>query len=532
MNIEKRQYQDDLIEDTVRLLSKQRKVCVQLATGGGKTVIFSKLAHRFYEKTGKRTLILVHREELMHQSKATMERMFGQEMSLIKAGTKWLEFTPAFIGMVESVYRRLDNIIADDMNIGLVIIDEAHNAAFNKIQVRFKEEFIIGFTATPLSSSKKEPMNKYYGALATGPSIKTLIGMGYLSQNITRSPREIIDKARIAIASTGDYDISSMAAEFMKTKYVMSTVSAYRRFSRGKKAIVYNVNIEHSKEITDCFETFEIPCRHVDGTTPEDERAKIFKWFHDTPGAVLCNVGIATLGYDEPTIETVIVNRATTSMPLWLQMCGRGSRVITEEWIGENQLRYPYKVSPKSRFQIIDMGGNTVSHGDWSDARDWHFIFNNPERPADGIAPMKECPQCGCFVHAATIQCKTILPETNEECGYIFNRRKYEEEKIYADFIVVSEDPELEKLLRNVKRNSYSAFFEAAVRMIDTAESSMEMTDIKKEQLFDLYFKFVEKWYAQAFPDRYFNYSWHRELAKYNFEKYYSFKNTKKLEYA
>jgi superfamily II DNA or RNA helicase len=532
MQIEQRQYQLDVIEDVVRQLGKYKNVCLQLPTGAGKTVAFSMLAHRFYEKTGKKTLILVHREELMYQSQATMELMFGEKMSLIKAGTRWVDFAPAYIGMVESVYKRLDGIIAEDMNIGLVIVDEAHNANFNKIIRHFTKEYVIGVTATPLSSSKKEPMKKYYNTLVSGPSIKTLIRLGYLSQNITRSPKEIIDKAKLAIASTGDYDIASMAEEFMKTKFVLSTISAYRRFARGKKAIVYNVNVAHSLEVTEYFNEFDIPCKHVDGNTPTDERAQIFKWFHDTPGAVLCNVGVATMGYDEPTVEVIIVNRATTSMPLWMQMCGRGSRIITDEWIAANQYKYPYPVSKKERFQIIDMGGNCITHGDWNDDRDWRYIFYNPDIPKDGVAPMKECPQCGCFVHSATIQCKTILPETGEMCGYIFNRRKYEEDKIYADFVTVTEDPELEKLLRNIRRNSYSAFFEAAVRMIDKAEGSMEMDSVKKQQLFELYFMFVKKWYAQAFPDKYFNEPWHKELAKYNFNKYYDYKLKPKIEYA
>jgi len=530
--IRDRQYQEDQIEDIIRSLGKYKNVLAQLPTGGGKTVMFSKLAHRYYHKTGKKTLILVHREELMYQTKATMENIFGETMSLIKAGTKWVDFAPAYIGMVESVSKRFDQVVAEDMNIGLVIIDEAHNASFNKLHRQFTKEYIIGFTATPISSSKREPMNKYYSVLSTGPSIKTLIKYGNLAQNITRSPKDVIDKAKLAIASTGDYDISSMAEEFMRTKYVMSTYLAYKKFSRGKKAIVFNVNIEHSIAVKDNFELFDIPCRHVDGTTPENERREIFKWFHDTPNAVLCNVGIATLGFDEPTIETVIINRATTSMALWLQMCGRGSRPCDQEWCNENQYRYPYDLKPKSRFQIIDMGGNCITHGDWCEERDWHWIFNNPEIPKDGVAPMKECPSCGCFIHAAKMRCDIVLPETGEECGHIFNRKAYEEQQILLEWVTVTDDPELEKLLNNIKRGSYQAFFEAAIKMIDRAEESMEMTPTKKNQLFDIYFSFVEKWFKQAFPERYFDKYWHRELAKYNFDKYYEFKNTKKLEYA
>jgi len=528
---QERQYQEDQIDEIVRYLGKYKNVLCQLPTGGGKTVMFSKLAHRYYHKTGKKTLILVHREELMYQTKATMESIFGESMSLIKAGTKWVEFAPAYIGMVESVSKRFEAIVAEDMNIGLVIIDEAHNASFNKLHRQFTKEMIIGFTATPLSSSKKEPMNKYYSVLSCGPSIKTLIKYGSLAQNVTRSPKDVIDKAKLAIAATGDYDISIMAEEFMKTKYIMSTFTAYMRFSRQKKTIVFNVNIEHSIEMTRTFGLFDIPCKHVDGTTPEDERRAIFKWFHETPNAVLCNVGIATLGFDEPTIETVIVNRATTSMALWLQMCGRGSRPIDQKWINEHQYKYTYTIKPKSRFQIIDMGANCITHGDWSEDRDWRYIFHNPDVPKDGIAPMKECPKCGCYVHAAKIKCGMILPETGEECDHIFDRKKHEEQQMLLEWVTVTDDPDLERLMNNVKRGSYSAFFEAAVKMIDRAEESMEMTETKKNQLFDIYFGFVERWYKQAFPERWFDRRWHMELAKYNFNKYYEFKNTIRLEY-
>jgi hypothetical protein len=461
-----------------------------------------------------------------------MELMFQEQMSLIKAGTNWVKHTPAFIGMVESVSKRIESISSEEMNIGLVIIDEAHNASFNKIIRHFTDEYIIGVTATPLSSSKKEPMNKYYNTLVTGPSIKTLIQLSYLSQNLTRAPKDVIDKAKLSIASTGDYDIQSMASEFMKQKYVMSTYKAYKRFARGKKTIIFNVNVEHSKEVQETFELFDYKCKHVDATTSEIERQEIFKWFHDTPDAILCNVGIATLGFDEPTIECVIVNRATTSMPLWLQMCGRGSRYCSQEWVNENQYKYPYPLKVKDRFQIIDMGGNCISHGDWCDDRDWRYIFNNPEIPKEGITPMKECPECGSFVHAATLICKMSLPETGELCGHIFDRKKYEEQQMLLEWVVVTEDPELEKLLRNIKQGSYNAFFEAAIKMIDKAEESMIMDGNKKEQLFNLYFSFIERWYKHAFPGRWFNASWHKELARYNFNKYYDFRNIKKLSYA
>lgn len=527
MNYEVRKYQEEHIESIIKHLGKHKNVLAQLATGGGKTVEFSKLAHRFYQSTGKATLILVFREELLEQSRETMKTIFGEEMSIIKAGTTWVKFAPAYIGMVESVYKRLNYM----PEVGLVIVDEAHNASFNKVIQYYTKEYVIGFTATPKSSSKKEPLNKYYGAIAVGPSIKTLIEYKALCQNVTRSPKEVVDRTRLQMASNGEFDIGFMADEFRKQKYIMSTVLAYKKYCKGKKAIVYNVNIEHSKEVAEAFEFCGHDSRHVDGTTSDLERKEIFKWFRETPAAILCNVGVATMGFDEPTIEVVMVNRATASMPLWLQMCGRGSRPITQDFITKKQDLYPYPLTIKNKFQIIDMGGNCITHGDWSDDRNWSYIFHNPDvYYGDGMAPMKECPECGCYVHAAAIKCTGTLQD-GEDCTYIFDRKKHEEQKFQLEFITITQDENIKKLIKTGGQENHAPFFEMAVQMIDGLDTvEVEMNEDKKSFLFDQYFSFVEEWYPFAFPGKYFNREWYKSLAKYHFNKYFKYKEDERAK--
>ena len=95
-----------------------------------------------------------------------------------------------------------------------------------------------------------------------------------------------------------------------------------------------------------------------------ENRDEIVQWYKDTPNAILCNVAILTTGFDAPDTETVIMNRATLSMPLWLQCTGRGSR--------------PSK--NKQMFKILDLGENAITHGDWCDSRDWKLIFEKPPK--------------------------------------------------------------------------------------------------------------------------------------------------------
>ena len=127
------------------------------------------------------------------------------------------------------------------------------------------------------------------------------------------------------------------------------------------------------------------------------------KWLKETDSAILCNVDILTTGFDEPSVECIIVNRSTTSLALWLQMTGRGGRL------------YP----GKEYFNIIDLGLNAVRHGDWSDPRNWKSIFFDNLKDGEGIAPVKDCPKCGYVNHAADRFCG--------ECGYEFPIKEIKE---------------------------------------------------------------------------------------------------------
>jgi hypothetical protein len=104
-------------------------------------------------------------------------------------------------------------------------------------------------------------------------------------------------------------------------------VKAYLDHATGRKGIVFAASVEHSKDLADAFLAAGIAARHVDGATPGDERAGIFAWMREPGARVLCNVGVATEGYDEPSISVVLLARPTKSRVLYSQMIGRGTRL-------------------------------------------------------------------------------------------------------------------------------------------------------------------------------------------------------------
>jgi superfamily II DNA or RNA helicase/RNA polymerase subunit RPABC4/transcription elongation factor Spt4 len=477
-----------------KLAAGIRSIVFQLATGGGKTVVFSAICARYTVKAKKSVLILVHRKELLQQTRRTLYNGFGIVAQPIIAGMHHIPHAQVYVGMVESVNRRIDQIRD---HVGLVIIDECHIANFNKIHHHFPQAYTVGFTATPLAASRKDPLKNYYQDIVCGVDIPELIKLNKtkpergLCQNITFLAKDTVDRSELKIKN-GEFDEGLMALYFSKPKHVQNTVTAYEKYAPGTKAIIFNCNIDHSLKVTAAFREKGYDCRHVDGETPQGERDEIFRWFKHTPGATLCNVGIATTGFDEPTIETVIVNRSTMSLPLWLQMCGRGGRPTLS----------------KSVFFIIDMGNNAYpAHGDWCDPRDWENIFHNPPKPGDGKgnAPVKDCPQCDAIVAVQVRVCP--------HCGFEFPRKPEELEKELEEFIVITKGINVKDVIaRHKEKKEYYPFFYIGDTLAKDAEKVIpKMTDENAAFILQQYHAKAQEWCDEV--GKKYN-QWHRERAR------------------
>jgi type I site-specific restriction endonuclease len=333
-----------------------------LPTGGGKTVIFTEIAKRYIQETEKKALVLTHRIELCKQT-SNMLCEFGVNNKIINSKVKELadqeEFT-CFVAMVETLNNRLNDGL-DISGVGLVIIDEAHYNSFRKLFKHFEKCIILGVTATPLSSNIKLPMYENYDELIVGNSINSLISSGFLSKATTYSFDVSLRSLRVGI--NGDYTVRSSELLYGNYSMLEKLLYAYEQKSKNKKTLIFNNGINTSKLVHETFHNAGYDVKHLDNTHSDNERKSIIQWFKETPGAILTSVGILTTGFDEPTVETIILNRATKSLTLYHQMIGRGSRVLPN----------------KKEFTVIDMGNNAARFGLWSTPMDWYAIFKSPD---------------------------------------------------------------------------------------------------------------------------------------------------------
>ena len=340
----------------------------QLPTGGGKTVIFSEIVRQYLKHHNKKVLVMTHRIELCKQTSSVLSE-FGVLNKVIDSKAKLddqNEFS-CFVAMVETLNNRLNDDKLDISDIGLVIIDEAHYNSFTKLFKFFSKSFVLGVTATPLSSSIELPMTDNYDELIVGESIESLIENGFLSRANMFTYN--VGLTSLVVGANGDYTVKSSEDLYTDNDMLSKLLNAYEERSKGKKTLIFNNGINTSLHVYDTFRAAGYPIAHLDNTNTKKERALILRWFKKTPDAILTSVSILTTGFDEPTVESIILNRATKSLTLYYQMIGRGSRILKN----------------KKEFDVIDLGNNFYRFGPWGDSLDWQRIFRSPNYYLDSL---------------------------------------------------------------------------------------------------------------------------------------------------
>ncbi|WP_108246054.1 DEAD/DEAH box helicase [Muricauda brasiliensis] len=344
-------------------LPEGTNILYQLPTGGGKTVVFSEITRRFIEQTGKKVMVLTHRIELSKQT-SKMLKGFGVANKVINSEVKELydqDDYMCFVAMVETLNNRLQEEKVKINNIGLVIIDEAHYNSFRKLFKYFDKATILGVTATPLSSNIKLPMKDNYKHLIIGESIQSLIDKNFLAKANLYNYDVSLRTLKLGI--NGDYTVKSSDEFYSAHSMLGKLLTAYEEIAKGTKTLIFNNGINTSLYVYETFKKAGYNVRHLDNKNTATERKEILEWFAETPDAILTSVSILTTGFDEPTVESIILNRATRSLTLYFQMIGRGSRVLPN----------------KNEFNVIDMGNNIARFGPWDAPIDWQEIFHFPD---------------------------------------------------------------------------------------------------------------------------------------------------------
>ena len=370
-----RPYQQELLDKILH--NKSNRLCVQLSTGGGKTVIFTELVVQLNAKT----LILVDSIDLVNQTVDTFKKQ-GVDVGCVLAGAKKIPDNLIIVAMVKSLWNRKSKLPIFDY----CIVDECHIWEFNKLFPYLKDCKIIGFTATPDRlkryklndlQSAKETMSDVYDDIICGKSISWLMDHGYL----VREKNEYIefDASPLKTDASGEFTASSLKEVFQSEDYKKALRQTFDKLCNGKKTLLFTSSTETNAIYAELFKDKNVKNYDSVNNLPS-ERAEIITWFKNTPDALLINTGCFTKGFDVEDVEVILMARATKSLSLWIQIAGRGARPT-------NKIEKPF-------FTLIDGGNNNKEHQIFSFERDWNKIFYD-QKIKNILEDIQECEECG-----------------------------------------------------------------------------------------------------------------------------------------
>ena len=320
---------------------------ITLPTGTGKTVIFS---HLVKQRPG-RCLILVHRDELIRQASDKLSEILpGVAVGIVKAQDDD-HTAPIVIASVQTLGRpqRLERLTWD---FATIIVDEAHHAVaatYRQILERAGAfahggPLTLGVTATP-QRGDRVGLEQVFQQIVYHKTLREMILAGYLADLRAVQIRVEADFRQLR-TRTGDFLDHEVADLLLQVDAPEKIVQAYLDHALGRKALLFTPTVAFAETMAKLFRAAGVATESVNATTPLEERRAMLQRFRQGETQVLANCGVLTEGYDEPSVDCILIARPTQSTALFTQMVGRGTRL------------YPGKTD----CLVIDVVGATTHH--------------------------------------------------------------------------------------------------------------------------------------------------------------------------
>lgn len=316
--IKLRQYQKDCIEKITEHFKTHDKQLIQLPTGAGKTYIF--LHYLKYHSV--KSLIVVPSIELMEQIiQAGKIILNDRSVESYKSGKK------ADVIVTTSHALNFDKQKERFVDFDHLIIDEAHHAQaktfryfINGLKHKFK---LLGCTATPERNDGKSLL-EIFDTLTFDMNLLDLIKSGELADLIgTRIKTNV--KLDGQVRRNGEI-IQKRLQEFDIESRNQIVVKCFEDECKEKKTLIFCVSIKQTIALASHLKSLGYRSEFIYGDMNKNARKEVLERFKSGETQVLTNCQLLTEGFDEPTIEALIIARPTLSKTLYSQMIGRGVR--------------------------------------------------------------------------------------------------------------------------------------------------------------------------------------------------------------
>lgn len=303
-----RDYQKDIIENIL----KYKNCSIQLATGGGKTLV----AAEFIRRVHKQSVFIVPSTELLWQAKSMLENYLDVEVGVVGDNNSLIK--DITVATWQTLHK--DEYAQYIKDIDVIVVDECQHIGANILKQILSDcpaVYRLGMSGTLF----REDGADLELVAATGPKIAE-ISYSYLIKNnylvpakleILRMPEKKYDRYDSYNDVYDDYVINNK----FRNQEIGNITN--RLLSEGRKVLIFTSRIEHGlilKEI--------IGCDFVHSTNPN--RRKIIEDYRTGKTKCLISTSLLQEGIDIPPIDALILAGPQKSLIATIQKIGRSLR--------------------------------------------------------------------------------------------------------------------------------------------------------------------------------------------------------------
>jgi superfamily II DNA or RNA helicase len=373
--VQLRPYQQDAVDSAMEHLQRHNATMLVCPTGGGKTIMFGELIKRFLPRG--RTMVIAHREELLAQSRDTIQAVTGIRPDLEMADSyacDGMYKSPIVVSSVQTQTagrngsRRM--LRFDPHEFGLLIIDESHHApadSYREVIGHYRQNpnlKLFGCTATP-DRHDRQALGEIFESVCFNYDLVDAINEGWLVPVKRQYLNVIVDFADVRY-TLGDFNGKDLRELLSQGTILEQIASDSIQYASNRRTLVFSDSVENAERITEVFNRHAMgSARIVTGETDKTERRKLIAAYRAGGFQFLVNVGVATEGFDVPEIACVVLARPTCSRSLYSQMAGRSTRPIggvVDGIVSADARKAAIAASAKPDTLLLDIIGKNTKH--------------------------------------------------------------------------------------------------------------------------------------------------------------------------
>ena len=377
-----RSYQQQAVAEVLAAFRQCASSLIVLPTGTGKTIVLASVIAEHHRLCKGRAMVIAHREELIFQAADKIKRVAGVnvdiEMAEMRAVSGIFGKAPVVVSSVQTQVAGCEGdgrmTRFDPSEFSLLVIDECHHStavSYRRVIDYYRSNpdlRVLGVTATP-DRTDEAALGQVFDSVAFDYELPEAISDGWLVPVMQRCVTvDGLDLSQVR-TTAGDLNGADLARimefEGMLHEIAHPTVE----IAAGRKTLIFAASVAHAERLCEILNRHQSNCaRFVCGNTPKEDRRQMFADYAASRFQFLCNVGVATEGFDEPSIQLVVMARPTKSRALYAQCAGRGTRPLDELAHRLNDVadaaarRAMIAGSDKPHCEIVDFVGNAGRH--------------------------------------------------------------------------------------------------------------------------------------------------------------------------